>query len=86
MGKELERRLLRLEQALPGAHARAPFWEDFERRCRIADLYRAWWFEGGERPNLDHPRDQYWWAYLEQIRGVIDEMAAEGILGAHPDK
>ena len=85
MGKELETRLLRLEQALPGVRASAPFWEDFERRCRIADLYGAWWFEEDDKPNLSHPRDRYWWAYMEQIRLVIDEMAAEGILRPAPD-
>ena len=84
MGKELERRLRKLEQALPGVRVSAPFWEDFERRCRIADLYRAWWFEGGEWPDLSHPRDRYWWAYMEQIREVIDQMAAEGILQPRP--
>jgi hypothetical protein len=66
--------------------ASAPYWEDFERRCRIADLYRAWWFEGSQRPDLSHQRDRYWWAYMEQIREVIDEMAAEGVLGPHPDE
>ena len=86
MGKELERRLLKLEQALPGVRATAPYWEDFDRRCRIADLYRAWWLEGGEKPDLGHPRDEHWWSYMEQIRGVIDEMAAEGALGRHPNE
>ena len=86
MGKELERRLLRLEQALPGGRASAAYWEDFERRCRIFYLYRAWWFEGGDKPDLSHPRDRYWWDYMEMIREVIDEMAAEGILRPQPDE
>ena len=86
MGKKLERRLHKLEQALPGVRASTPMWEDFERRCRIGALYRAWWFEGAEKPDLSHPRDQEWWEYMEMIRGVIDEMAAEGILGPHPDE
>jgi hypothetical protein len=42
LGKELERRLHKLEQALPGVRASASYWEDFERRSRIADLYRVW--------------------------------------------
>jgi hypothetical protein len=83
LGKELEKRLLKLEQALPGVSATAPYWEDFDWRCRIADLYGAWWFEGGERPDLSHPRDRYWWTYMEQIREVIDEMAAEGNLDSY---
>jgi hypothetical protein len=83
LGKELEKRLLKLEQALPGVRASAPYWEDFERRCRIADLYRAWWFEGSDKPPLGDPRDEHWWAYMEQIRGVIDEMAAEGALDSY---
>ena len=86
MGKELETRLLRLEQALPGVRASAPFWEDFERRCRIADLYQAWWLGEGDKPDLSHPREQEWWEYMEMIRGVIDEMEAEGILGSRPDE
>jgi hypothetical protein len=86
LNKELEKRLVRVEQALPRVHASAPFWEDFERRCRIADLYRAWWLEEGDKPDLSHPRDQYWWAHMEMIREVIDEMAAEGILESHPDE
>ena len=84
MGKELERRLHKLEQALPGVRASTPLREDFERKGQIADLYRAWWFEGGAKPDLSHPRDQYWWAYLEQIRGVIYEMADEGLLDHRP--
>ena len=86
MGKELERRLLKLEQALPGVHASAPYWEDFERRCRIADLYRAWWLEGGEKPDLSHPRDQECWEYMKMIGEVIDEMAAEDVLRYRPDE
>ena len=86
MNKELEKRLVRLEQALPGVHASAPYWEDFERRCRIADLYRAWWFEGAEKPDLSHPREQECWKYMEMIREVIDEMAAEGLLESYPDE
>jgi hypothetical protein len=86
LGKELDKRLLRLERALPGVRARSPYWEDFERRGRIADLYRAWWFEGSAKPPLNDPRDEHWWAYMEQIRGVIDEMAAEGALGPYPDE
>ena len=85
MGKELDKRLQKLEQALPEARRRTPHRDDFERRCRIVDLYRAWWFEGGEEPDLGHPRDRYWWAYMEQLRGVIDEMVAEGVLGDRPD-
>jgi hypothetical protein len=85
LGKELERRLHKLEQALPGVRASAPYWEDFERRCRIADLYRTWWFEGGAKPPLDDPRDEHWWAYMEQIRGVIDELADEGVLSPHAE-
>ncbi len=80
MGKELERRLLKLEQALPGARAKTPMQEDFERRCRIYALYRAWWFEGADKPDLSHPRDRYWWNYMEMIGEVIDEMADEGLL------
>jgi hypothetical protein len=85
LGKELEKRLLKLEQALPAVRARSPYWEDFERRCQIVDLYRAWWFDGGERPDLSHPRDRYWWEYMEKIREVIDEMAAEGSLGSYAE-
>jgi hypothetical protein len=66
--------------------AQTPYWEDFERRCRIADLYQAWRFEGGKRPDLSHSRDRHWWEYIEVVREVIDEMAAEGILGALPDE
>jgi hypothetical protein len=86
LGKKLEKRLLKLEQALLGVGARAPYWEDFERRCRIADLYRAWWFEVGKRPDLSYPRNRLWWEYMEMTWKGIDEMAAEGILGAHPDE
>ena len=86
MGKKLERRLHKLEQALPGVHASASYWEDFERRSRIADLYRVWWLEEGDKPDLSHPRDRYWWDYMEMIREVIDEMAAEGILRPQPDE
>jgi len=86
LGKELEKRLLKLEQALPAVRARSPYWEDFERRCRIANLYQAWWFEGGAKPPLNHPRDEHWWAYMEQIGRVIDEMAAEGVLGVPTDE
>jgi hypothetical protein len=86
LGKELAKRILKLEQALPSVRAASPYWEDFERRCRIADLYRAWWFEGGRKPDLSHPRDLHWWAYMEKIREVIDEMAAEGTLGPRPDE
>ena len=86
MGKELDKRLRKLEQALPEVHASAPYWEDFERRCRIADLYRAWWFEGAEKPDFSHPREQEWWTYMEMIREVIDGMAAEGILGSNPSE
>ncbi len=60
----------------------SPCREDFECRCRIADLYQAWRFEGGKRLGLSHPQDRRWWEYMEMIREVIDEMAAEGILGA----
>jgi hypothetical protein len=42
LGRELDKRLRKLEQVLPGVRESAPYWEDFERRCRIADLYRAW--------------------------------------------
>ena len=85
MRRDLEKRLLRLEEALQGVRATAPFREDRERKRRIIDLHRAWWLEGGERPDLGHPRDRYWWAYMEQIGAVIDEMAAEGLFGPHPD-
>jgi hypothetical protein len=86
LGKELDKRLHKLEQALPGVRSRAPFWEDFERRCRIADLYRAWWFEGGNKPHLNDLRDEHWWRYLEEIRKVIDEMVAEGALSPNTDE
>jgi hypothetical protein len=86
LNKELEKRLLRLEQALPGVRARSPLREYFERRRRISNLYLAWRLEGGERPDLSHPRDQECWEYMEMIGEVIDEMAAEGLLGPHPDE
>jgi hypothetical protein len=81
LGKELEKRLLKLERAMLGVRESAPYWEDLERRARIGNLYLAWWFEGGEKPDLSHPRDRYWWAYMEQIREVSDELAADGALG-----
>ena len=86
MGKKLERRLHKLEQALPAVRARSPLREDFERRSRISNLYLAWRLEGGERPDLSHPRDQEWWEHMEMIEEVIDEMAAEGILRPQPDE
>jgi hypothetical protein len=86
LGRELDKRLRKLEQALPEERARTPYREDFERRVRIAELYQAWWFEGGEKPDLSHPRDEHWWAYMEQIRRVIEDMAVEGALDSYPSE
>jgi hypothetical protein len=82
LGK-LEDRLSRLERSLLEPAEKSPLMENFERRVRVCNLYTAWRMGGTEKPVLDDARDQHWWAYIEKIDEVIDEMAVEGLLGLY---
>lgn len=77
MSKKLHDRVSRLERALPGPPDRThPYWEKFERRVRISNLYMAWRQGKIEKPELADPRDLERWEHMESVWRVAKEIVA----------